>query len=154
MSGTFTNDMELNTLSQKGQNRTTCNLPWFCQCIQFSSHHLIWITLDFLNIPSKVREIIMIYLNSAFMKFTLKGYTTKWQVLEIGIMMASMISWLLFILSMELILRGAANTSKGVMKNEHLILSPSRAFMDDITIFVPSQIAADGLLQRYYDLFP
>ena len=53
---------------------------------------------------------------------------------------------------MELILRGAANTSKGVMKNEHLSLPPSRAFMDDITLLVPSQIAADSLLQRYYDL--
>ena len=31
--------------------------------------------------------------------------------------------------------------------------SPSRAFMDGITIFVRSKIAADGLLQRYYDLF-
>ena len=60
---------------------------------------------------------------------------------------------LLFVLAMELILRGAGNTSKGVMKNEHLTLPPPRAFMDDITILVPSQIAADGLLQRYYDLF-
>ena len=38
-------------------------------------------------------------------------------------------------------------------ENEHLTLPPSRAFMDDIIILVPSQIAADGLLQRYYDLF-
>ena len=39
------------------------------------------------------------------------------------------------------------------MKNEHLTLPPSRAFMDDIPILVPSKITADGLLQRYYDLF-
>ena len=38
-------------------------------------------------------------------------------------------------------------------EKEHLTLPPSRAFMDDITVLVPSQIAADGLLQRYYDLF-
>ena len=87
------------------------------------------------------------------MKFTAKNYTTKWQALEIGIMMSCVISPLLFVLAMELILRGAANTSKGVMKNEHLTLPPSRAFMKDNTILVPSQIAADGLLQRYYDLF-
>ena len=36
-SGTFTNYMELNTLSQKRQNRTTCNLGWSCQCMRFSS---------------------------------------------------------------------------------------------------------------------
>ena len=83
MSGTFTNDMELNTLSQKGQNRTTCNLAWSCQCIQFSSAPL---------------------------------------------------------------------NPNGVVKNEHLTLRPSRAFMDNITILVPSKIAANGLLQRYYDL--
>ena len=87
------------------------------------------------------------------MKFTVKNYTTKWHALEIGIMIGCVISPLLFVLAMELILRGAANTSKGVMKNEHLTLPPSRAYMDDITILVPSQIAADGLLQRYYDLF-
>ena len=87
------------------------------------------------------------------MKFTVKNYTTKRQPLEIGIMMGCMISPLLFVLAMELILRSAANTSKGVMKNEHLALPPSRAFMDDISILVPSQITAHGLLQRYYDLF-
>ena len=86
------------------------------------------------------------------MKFTVKDYTTKWQAREIGIMMGYVITPLLFVLAMELILRVVANTSKGVMKNEHLTLPPSRAFMD-ITILVPSKIAADGLLQRYYDLF-
>ena len=63
--------------------------------------------------------------------------------------MGCVISPLLFVLAMELILRGAANTSKGEMKIKHLTLPPSRAFMDDITILVPPKIAADGLLQRY-----
>ena len=100
-----------------------------------------------------IREIIMQYFNSTLMKFTVKNYTTKWQALEISIMMGCMISPLLFVLTMELILQGATNMLKGVMKNEHLTLPPSRAFMEDITILVQSQIAADGLLQRYYDLF-
>ena len=87
------------------------------------------------------------------MKFTVKDYTSKLQALEIGIMMGCVISPLLFLLAMELILRGAANRSEGVMKNELLTLPPSRTFMDDITILVPFKIAADGFLQRYYDLF-
>ena len=37
MFGTFRNDIELNTLSEKGQNRTTYNLAWSCQCIRFNS---------------------------------------------------------------------------------------------------------------------
>ena len=107
--------------------------------------------LEFFNFPSKVGEIIMKYFNSAFTKFTVKNYTIKWQALEIGIMIGCVISPLLFVLAMELILRGAANTLKRVMKNEHLTLPPSRAFMGNITILVPSQITADGLRQRYYD---
>ena len=41
-------------------------------------HHLIRMALDFFNFPSKVGEIIMKYFNSAFMKFTVKNYTSKW----------------------------------------------------------------------------
>ena len=109
--------------------------------------------LELFYFPSKVGDIIMKYFNSAFMKYTVKKYTIKWQALEIDIMTGSVISPLLFVLAMELILRGAANMSKGVMKNEHLTLPLFRPFMGDIAILVPSQIAADGLLQRYYDLF-
>ena len=46
----------------------------------------------------------MKYFNSAFLKFTLKDYTTKWQALEIGIMIGCVISPLLFVLAVELIL--------------------------------------------------
>ena len=116
-------------------------------------HHLNRMALEFFNFSSKVGEIIMKYFNSVFMKYTVKDYATKWLALEIVIMMGCVISLLLFVLAMELILRGAANTSKRVMKNEHLTLPLSRAFMDDITILTPSQIAADGLQQSYYNLF-
>ena len=54
-------------------------------------HHLIRMALDFFNFPSKVGEIIMKYFSSTFMKFTIKDYTTKWQELEIGIMMGCVI---------------------------------------------------------------
>ena len=95
----------------------------------------------------------MKYFNSGFMKFTVKGYTTKWQALENCIMMGCVISPLYFVLAMGFILRGAANTSKQVMANEHLTLFPSKAFMDDITILVPSRIVTVGLLKRYYMTF-
>ena len=144
-----------NTILSAKRDKTKLHVICFDLANVYGSvpHHLIRMALEFFNFPSKVGEIIMKYFNSAFIKFTVKDYTTKWQALEIGIMMVCVISPLLFILVVELILRGAANTSKGVMKNEHLTLPPSRAFMDDITILVPSQIAADGLLQRYYNLF-
>ena len=144
-----------NSILSAKRDKTELQVIWLDLANAYGSvpHHLIRIAFEFFNFPSKVGEIIMKYFNSAFMKFTVKNYTTKWQALEISIMMGCVISPLLFFLAMELILRGAANTSKGVMKNEHLTLLPSRAFMDDIIILVPSKIAADGLLQRYYDLF-
>ena len=85
--------------------------------------------------------------------YSVKDYTTERQAFEISIMMGCVISSLLFVLAIELILRGAANKSRGMMKNEHLIPPPSRALMDDITILIPSKIAANGLLQRYSDFF-
>lgn len=33
-----------------------------------------------------------------------------------------------------------------VMTKEHMVFSPSRAFMDDITILVPSKVSANELL--------
>ena len=143
-----------NSLLSAKRDKTEQHVIWLTNAYGSVPHHLIRKALDFFNFPSKVREIKMKYFNSAFMKFTVKDYTTKCQALEIGIMMGGAISLLLFFfLAMELKLRSAVNTSKGVMKNEYLTLPPSWAFMDDITIFVPSKIAADGLLQSYHDLF-
>ena len=144
-----------NLILSAKRDKTELHVIWLDLANAYGSvpHHLIQMALDFFNFPSKVGEIIMKYFNSTFMKFTIKDYTTKWQALEIGIMMGWVISPLLFILAMELILRGAPSTSKEVMTNEHLTLPPSRVFMDDITILVPSKITTDVLLQRYYELF-
>ena len=144
-----------NSILWAKRDKTELHVIWLDLANAYGSvpHHLIWMALEFFNFLSKVWEIIMKFFNSAFMKFTVKNYTPKWQALGIDIMMGCVISPLLFVLAMELIWRGAENTPKEVMKNEHLTLPPSRAFMDDITILVPSQIAADGLLQKYYDLF-
>lgn len=115
-------------------------------------HELIDMALNYFHFPEKIRDIIMKYFRLAFMRFTMKKYTTRWQSLEIGIMMGCVISPLLFVLAMELILRSAANTTMGVTTNKQIILPPSRAFMDDITIIVPSKTAAKCLLDRYFDL--
>ena len=68
--------MKLNTLSQKLDLANAYGL---------APHHLIRMALEFFNFPCKVGEIIMKYFNVAFMKFTVKNYTTKRHALEIGI---------------------------------------------------------------------
>ena len=109
-----------NSILSAKRDQTELHVIWLDLANAYSSvpHHLILMALEFFKFPSKVGEIIMIYFNSALMKFIVKSSATKWQALEIGIMMGCGISPLLFVLAMELILRGAANTSKGVMKND------------------------------------
>ena len=111
-----------NSILAAKRDKTELHVIWLDLANAYGSvpHHFIRMVLEFFNFPSKVGEIIMKYFNSAFMKFTVKNYTTKWQALEIGIMMGCVISPFLFVLAMELILRSAANMSKGVMKNENL----------------------------------
>ena len=116
-----------NSILSAKRYKTELHVIWLDLANAYGSvlHHLIRIALEFFNFPSKVGEIIMKYFNSAFMKFTVKNYTTKWQALEIGIMIGCVISPLLFVLAIELILQDAANTSKGVMKmNIWLFLLP------------------------------
>lgn len=55
------------------------------------------------------------------MQFRFGNYTTKCQALEVGIRTACMISPLLYIMSMEVILRGAADTANGVVNNEQTV---------------------------------
>ena len=95
-----------NSILSAKRDRTELHVIWLELANAYSSvpHHFIRMALEFFNFPSKVGEIIMKYFNLAFMKFTVKNYTTKWQALEIGIMMGCVISPLLFILAMELIL--------------------------------------------------
>ena len=61
----------------------------------------------------KIKELLAKYFNAAVMRFTTKEYTTNWQSLEIGIMMGCVIPPLLFVMSMEMILRGAMGHSTG-----------------------------------------
>ena len=129
-----------NSIISAKRGKTELHVIWLDLANAYSSvpNHL---ALDFFNFPCEVGKITMKYFNSAFMTFTVKDYNNKWQALEIGIMMGCVISSLLFVLATELILQGTVNTSKGVMTNKHLTLPPSRAFMDEITILVPSKIA-------------
>ena len=87
------------------------------------------------------------------MRFTTKEFTTNWQALEIGIMMGCTISPLLFVMAMELVLKGASGYSEGMKIGRHLVLPPLRAFMDDITVIVETRREAKTLLARLDELF-
>ena len=93
------------------------------------------------------------YFGNVFMRFTTTNYTTGWQVLEVGIMMGCVVSPLLFVMCMELILRGTTDTASGEETRSGGALPPSKAFMDDVTTLVQSKAGTQELLDRFHELF-
>ena len=78
--------------------------------------------MDFFYVPEKVKEILANYFGAVKMRFTTQKYTTNFQDLEIGIMMGCVISPLLFVMCMELILRGARDTAPGEQLEDRVTL--------------------------------
>ena len=116
-------------------------------------HDLIYKALDFFYVPEKVKDILANYFGAVKMKFTTKKYTTNFQDLEIGIMMGCVISPLLFVMCMELILRGARDTAPGEQLENGVTLPPLRAFMDDITSLIQSVCNTEEMLTKLQELF-
>ena len=116
-------------------------------------HDLIYKALDFFYVPERIKNILSQYFGAANMRFTTKKYTTKWQPLEIGIMMGCVISPLLFIMCMEMILQGARDTANGETLDNGYTLPPIKAFMDDVTTLVQSEEGTRRLLEKLHELF-
>ena len=116
-------------------------------------HNCIRLALKFFHIPEKVAEILMQYFGNVFMRFTTTNYTTGWQALEVGIMMGCVFSPLLFVMCMELMLRGTTNTASGEETRSGGAVPTSRAFMDDVTTHVQSKTGTQEILDHFHDLF-
>ena len=63
------------------------------------------------------------------------------------------VSPLLFVMCMELILRGTTDITSGEETGSGGVLLPSGAFMDDKTTLVHSKVGTQELLDRFHDLF-
>ena len=116
-------------------------------------HNCIRFALKFFHIPEKVADILMQYFRNVFMRFTTTNYTMGWQAVKVGIMMGYVVSPLLFVMCMELILRGTTGTTSGEETRRGGALPPSRAFMDDVTTLIQSKVGTQELLDRFNDLF-
>ena len=64
-------------------------------------YQLIEKAMDFFWIPEDIRKLISGYIKCTYMRFSNTKYSTNWQKLNIGIMMGSVISPLIFVLVME-----------------------------------------------------
>ena len=110
-------------------------------------HELVYRSFDF-YIQEKIKGLLRKYFNSAFMHFTIHRYTTNWQALEVGIMMGYVISPLLFIMCVEMPLRGPKDVTEAEVEDGGIVLPAMKAFMDDVTILIECKSGTEHLLQR------
>ena len=115
-------------------------------------HQLISTSLEFFHIPQKIRSLLGNYYDSFVMRFSVSEYTTSWQPLEMGIPMGCSISPLLFVLAMEMVLRGAEDAGEGIALAPNQVIPPMRAYMDDVTILSEDSKNTKAVLDRLQDL--
>ena len=115
-------------------------------------HKLIDSALTYFHVPQKLQTVLHKYYDSFMMRFNVLKYTTGWQPLEVGIPMGCSVSPLLFVMAMEMLLRGAEGSGQGVELSPNQVLPPMRAYMDDITILSEDSTNTRALLERLDEL--
>ena len=108
--------------------------------------HPIWCRKPWIS-SEGVEETILRYNDQLHMRFSTKDYVTSWQPLEVGIPMRCTISPLLFVMAIEMIVRGAEKTADETKSFGGSILPPVKAFMNGITCLVRSSKSTSSLLQ-------
>ena len=105
-------------------------------------YQLLEKAMEFFWIQEDIKNFKCIYV-----RFSNNEYSTKWQKLNIGIMMRCVISQLLFILVMEMILHSAE------INTNEITGSSMKAFMDDVTLVSESKSHMEQLVTCLQELF-
>ncbi|KAI8490092.1 hypothetical protein Bbelb_321620 [Branchiostoma belcheri] len=142
------------TIQTAKKSRRNLSVVWLDLANAYGSvpHALIKFAMQFLWVPEKVTNYIMLYYDNFYMRFSTSEYTTGWQGLEVGIPMGCAISPILFVLAMEVITRAAERMGPGNSLEGSEELSPIRAFMDDLTLLNPNTKVSQKLLDRLDEL--
>ena len=109
-------------------------------------HQLIYTALSRYHVPQKIIDLIKNYFNQCKLRFNVNDFTTTWQNLEKGIMTGCTVSIILFIMSMNIILKRAEQESCGPRIN-NVRQPPCRAFVDDITVITESFIGSKRIVK-------
>ena len=110
-------------------------------------HRMIKFALDFFYVPPKLSSWLMAYFNLLSFRFTTTKYTTGFVKLQKGIAMGCVISPILFVMVMEVVLRGLAPEYR-INRGEVKI----RAFMDDLTVIQRTVEVAKNVLEKLSSL--
>ena len=142
--------------SIKAAKRTKKNLDvvWLDLANAYGSvpHRALWFAMSFFHFPEKVVSTMRAYYEKFVMRFSTKTYTTSWQPLEVGIPMGCTVSPVLFVLAMEVLIRGAQPCFPEVSALPGRPQPALRAFMDDITILSQSSEITERGLARLQEL--
>ncbi|CAC5355486.1 unnamed protein product [Mytilus coruscus] len=109
-------------------------------------HKLIEMAMDHYHIPEHIKKIIQKYFDGIQLRFTVDNKTTAWQKLEKGIVTDCTISPILFIMSMNIIMKAAERETRGPKTDSGIFLQATRGFMDDLTVTTSSHIQARWIL--------
>ena len=141
-------------IQQAKKEKKDLHVVWLDLANAYGSvpHKVIQKAMEFFYIPECIQKLLMRYYSKFHMRFTTKEYVTGWQPLEVGIPMGCTISPLLFVLAMEMIVRGAESTAAGTELPGGQVLPPMKAFMDDITSLIRGKQDTEALLQRLDEL--
>ena len=137
-----------NDIQEAKKEKSDLTVVWLDLANAFGSvpHQLMRKAMDHFWIPPEIQELLMTYYDKFIMRFSTDEFTTDWQRLEIGVAAGCTVSVIVFLLCMELILRGT-NTDRITA-----IRSPKKAFMDDIAILTTTVPSMRKILSRLDEL--
>ena len=95
---------------------------------------MIHVSLQMYHVPAEISSMLGAYFDGFHMRFTTKDFTTNWTRLEVGIAMVYTVSPVLFVLSMQLLLKATESKSNFVELGRGCQIPTVKAFMDDTTI--------------------
>ena len=97
-------------------------------------HQMIHLSLQMYRVPVEISSMLGTYFDGFRTRFTTKDFITNWTRLEVGIAMGCTVSPVLFISSMQLLLKATESKSNFVELSRGCQMPPVKAFMDDTTI--------------------
>ena len=138
------------TIQRAKSSRKNLDVVWLDLANAYGSvpHDLIQLALKMHHVPPNICTMIKKYFDGFHMRFSTQEYTTEWVGLNVGIAMGCTISPILFVLVMEIMLRGAGKDAKQIEPSPGWRMSPLRAFMDDMTVLSETEAETRSLLEN------
>ena len=102
--------------------------------------------------PEKIQIKLKDYFDQFNMHFTMINYTTDWQQLKGGIVTGCTISVIIFGTATNQLLRSVEIQRSGPTTKSGVRLTPSRVFMDDMTVTARTVIEGRWMLEDQYSV--